>query len=44
MQKHASSVTGNLLLERGGARHDSADPRHPLLERRCFAQGKPSGD
>jgi hypothetical protein len=43
MQKYASSVTGNLLLERG-ARHDSADPRHRLLERRCFAQGKPSGD
>ena len=43
MQKYANSVTANLRLVKS-AHRDKVDPQHPLVERRCFDQGKPSGD
>jgi hypothetical protein len=43
MQKYSSAVTSNLRLVRGGKR-DNTDPEHLLVERRCFDQGKPTGD
>jgi len=46
MQKYASSVTANLRLVKNlkSVQRDNVDPQHPLVERRCFDQGKPSGD
>ncbi len=46
MQKYSSAVTSNLRLIKNvnSARRDNVDPQHPLVERRCFEQGKPSGD
>jgi len=46
MQKYSSAVTSNLRLIRNvnSVRRDNVDPQHPLVERRCFDQGKPSGD
>jgi hypothetical protein len=43
MEKYANSVTANLRLVKS-ARRDHVDPQHPLVERRCFDQGKPTGD
>ena len=43
MQKYANSVTANLRLVKS-AHRDKVDPQHPLVERRCFDQGKPSGE
>jgi len=43
MQKYAGAVTANLRLVRN-VKRDNADPEHPLVERRCFDQGKPIGD
>ena len=43
MQKYSSAVTANLRLVKN-IRRDNVDPQHPLVERRCFDQGKPSGD
>jgi hypothetical protein len=43
MQKYASSVTDNLRLVKS-AKRDRPDPQRPLVERRCFEQGKASGD
>jgi hypothetical protein len=45
MQKYSTAVTANLRLIKNvnGVRRDNVDPQHPLVERRCFAQGKPSG-
>lgn len=43
MQKYASSITDNLRLVKG-AKRESVDPQHLLVERRCFEQGKASGD
>ena len=43
MQKYASTVTANLRLVKN-AQRDHVDPQHPLVERRCFDQGKPTGD
>jgi hypothetical protein len=46
MQKYSSAVTSNLRLIKNvnSARRDNVDPQHPLVERRCFDQGKPSGE
>ena len=43
MQKYASAVTSNLRLVKS-AKRDNVDPQHLLVERRCFEQGKASGD
>jgi len=46
MQKYSSAVTSNLRLIKNvpSARRDNVDPQRPLVERRCFEQGKPTGD
>jgi hypothetical protein len=46
MQKYSSAVTANLRLIKNvnSLRRDNVDPQHPLVERRCFEQGKPTGD
>jgi len=46
MQKYSSAVTSNLRLIKNvsSVRRDNVDPQHPLVERRCFDQGKPSGE
>jgi hypothetical protein len=46
MQKYSSAVTANLRLIKNvnSVRRDNVDPQHPLVERRCFEQGKPTGD
>jgi len=45
MQKYSSAVTSNLrLIKNVSVRRDNVDPQHPLVERRCFEQGNPSGD
>ena len=46
MQKYSSAVTSNLRLIKNvsSVRRDNVDPQHPLVERRCYDQGKPSGE
>jgi hypothetical protein len=45
MQKFSSAIRDNLKLKFiPASKREMADPQHLLVERRCFEQGKPSGD
>jgi len=43
MQKYAGAIKDNLRLARG-LKRDTADPQHLLVGRRCFEQGRASGE